>query len=79
MSQWVKVLAAKPKDLSSIPRTHVMMEGFMTSLKLFSALSAHRQNGKCNTKENVHKEIYSRAWWCTPLIPALGRQRQANF
>jgi hypothetical protein len=23
--------------------------------------------------------IYSRAWWCTPLILALGRQRQVNF
>jgi hypothetical protein len=22
---------------------------------------------------------YSRAWWHTPLIPALGRQRQADF
>jgi hypothetical protein len=21
----------------------------------------------------------SQAWWCTPLIPALGRQRQADF
>jgi hypothetical protein len=26
------------------------------------------------------KEIYSAGkWWCTPLIPALGRQRQADF
>jgi hypothetical protein len=22
---------------------------------------------------------WSRAWWCTPLIPALGRQRQVDF
>jgi hypothetical protein len=25
------------------------------------------------------KETASWAWWCTPLVPALGRQRQANF
>jgi hypothetical protein len=25
------------------------------------------------------KNIVSGAWWCTPLIPALGRQRQADF
>jgi hypothetical protein len=24
-------------------------------------------------------EKTSQAWWCTPLIPALGRQRQADF
>jgi hypothetical protein len=29
--------------------------------------------------ENIKaaKEIW--AWWCTPLIPALGRQRQVAF
>jgi hypothetical protein len=21
----------------------------------------------------------SQAWWCTPLVPALGRQRQVDF
>jgi hypothetical protein len=25
------------------------------------------------------KNIVGRAWWHTPLIPALGRQRQADF
>jgi hypothetical protein len=25
------------------------------------------------------KVLESRAWWRTPLIPALGRQRQADF
>jgi hypothetical protein len=30
---------------------------------------------------NSLKEIQesSRVWWCMPLIPALGRQRQADF
>jgi hypothetical protein len=28
-------------------------------------------------EEEEEKE--SQAWWCPPLIPALGRQRQADF
>jgi hypothetical protein len=34
-----------------------------------------------NKKEEIKgkEKGTSREWWCTPLIPALGRQRQANF
>jgi hypothetical protein len=31
-------------------------------------------------KANTSKEVGScREWWCTPLIPALGRQWQVDF
>jgi hypothetical protein len=29
--------------------------------------------------KKITSVIHSWAWWCTPLIPALGRQRQADF
>jgi hypothetical protein len=30
--------------------------------------------------DSIHKrEVWSWVWWLTPLIPALGRQRQADF
>jgi hypothetical protein len=28
------------------------------------------------SKKQLNREYPSRQWWCTPLIPALGRQRQ---
>ena len=32
-----------------------------------------------NLKSKVTKEVGCRSWWCMPLIPALGRQRQVDF
>jgi hypothetical protein len=34
---------------------------------------------KRKRKEKRKKALICQAWWCTPLIPALGRQRQADF
>jgi hypothetical protein len=34
---------------------------------------------KCRERSPALKEASSRAWWRTPLIPALGRQRQVDF
>jgi hypothetical protein len=31
------------------------------------------------SRGEVKIEDLSRAWWLTPLVPALGRQRQADF
>jgi hypothetical protein len=32
-----------------------------------------------NNEQSVKICPLSQAWWCTPLIPALGRQRQVDF
>jgi hypothetical protein len=37
---------------------------------------SEENNGDYIKKKLIKK---SRAWWHTPLIPALGRQRQADF
>jgi hypothetical protein len=38
------------------------------------------RTAKCYTEKlSFKRPNQSRAWWHTPLIPALGRQRQVNF
>jgi hypothetical protein len=38
-----------------------------------------KEQNSIETNKSVKKNILSRAWWCTPLIPALRRQRQVEF
>jgi hypothetical protein len=70
-----------------------LLVGVLVRLLLGSTLSlplAHhdrsfhhpfRKHFSCGGKEpgdNDNKKI-GQAWWCTPLIPAFGRQRQGDF
>jgi hypothetical protein len=48
-----------------------------------SSINAVERAGRPQAEEDgahqISKPTPRRAWWCTPLIPALGRQRQADF
>jgi hypothetical protein len=46
------------------------------SMYLHKALDLNLRTKQNKAKQNQNQ---SRAWWCTPLIPALGRQRQVDF
>ena len=78
-----QTLVAKPDALSSISGSHLVegenpASGPLTSTcMLRHAWMSHPLN-KFNKQINNKKEIYRDQWWHT-LIPALGRQRQADF
>jgi hypothetical protein len=46
-------------------------------------MAIHEKEGLIMTRQlhavNVFKDTTSLAWWCTPLTPAFGRQRQVDF
>jgi hypothetical protein len=48
----------------------------MEKKKLFQEKQEER---KREGKDHIRKLSSARQWWLTPLIPALGRQRQADF
>jgi hypothetical protein len=70
-------------------------EGVWAASKLRQAVSKHEQDRKSDKlllqQIHSHKEPIltvksiiqnnrdAGQWWCTPLIPALGRQKQADF
>jgi hypothetical protein len=72
-----------PGDLLSVP---LPLSGLLwyclykVHLQLMQA-NFHTHEVKINLKKNpdIRTLPPARQWWCTPLIPALGRQRQADF
>ena len=49
--------------------------GIKSETKEFSESPAFKKQSKMTSKNNG----VGQAWWCTPVIPALGRQRQSDF
>jgi hypothetical protein len=41
--------------------------------------SGKLERPKGTTEASLKNRVRSWAWWCTPLIPGLRRQRQADF
>jgi hypothetical protein len=49
------------------------------SRDIYIKLQRKREREGERERKTTLKVLLSRAWWRTPLIPALGRQRQADF
>jgi hypothetical protein len=55
MAQWIKILAAKPEDLSSIPETDMVESNNflrLSSLSMCQGLCTYTQNKHVNFKKN---------------------------
>jgi hypothetical protein len=85
VTEGINTLAAKPDDLSLLLPPTYIEEGENLSLEL--PFSLHRDamvgtysnTDELNVKSSLKNICVSQAWWRMPLIPALGRQRQADF
>jgi hypothetical protein len=42
-------------------------------------MSIKLKKQKKKQKVRLEGDVKAGRWWCTPLIPALGRQRQVDF
>jgi hypothetical protein len=45
----------------------------------YGSFSNHRDEEQVELGAILKRMFVARRQWCTPLIPALGRQRQADF
>ena len=53
--------------------------GLETAKQAIEGMQNNKLGFLYTSVKNDIKEYYSRAWWLTPLIPALRRQRQVDF
>jgi hypothetical protein len=66
-----------PITLGSLGRGNVLMGAAFGMLR-FSAIRTAISGSDWKLKASKNQRS-CRAWWCMPLIPALGRQRQVDF
>jgi hypothetical protein len=82
MAQWVTV--PKPGDLSLISEVCIV-KGRMNSGKLSPDLHRYTLQGTCEPHPHMVKSNIKMLSWeageqrCTPVVSALGRQRQADL
>jgi hypothetical protein len=72
-SKWIKDFHINPRTLNLIEEKVGKNLEHMGTGEIF----LNRTPMTYALRSRIDK--WSRAWWCTPLIPALGRQRQADF
>jgi hypothetical protein len=53
--------------------------GFKAHKQLFGLFDIHYMNHRSQVLFPFRCRLSAGQWWCMPLIPALGRQRQADF
>jgi hypothetical protein len=69
--------------VTTAPKDQCSLQAFMdtgTHTHTETERERDRQRGTEKFFKNIFKkQLQARQWWCTPLIPTLGRQRQADF
>jgi hypothetical protein len=53
--------------------------GGLVTMTLQERVGWDLEEGPKRQKQKHRLKRGARQWWCTPLIPALGKQRQADF
>ena len=80
VTQWLRALAAPSKNPGSVPTTYIVAHNSDSTVVV---VATNQASPYCNCHSRITKfsKMVQLAgqWWCMPLTPALGRQRQADF
>jgi hypothetical protein len=80
-SKWIKDLHIKPESLTLIEeKVGESLEHMGTGGKfLIRTPMAYALRSRINKWDLIKFQSFPRQWWCGPLTPALGKQRQVDI